>query len=137
MIFFRAGVPLQVQGGNCEEHADLTFVWLMQNTVGLTLNYAMGTDHAFIIVGDLKSEQLDDCIVVDPWTTASIVGRYGDGRAQDVKSYEVTGVQTGVGLAQLNQVLGESQQLIGQQDTGYSSDEEENYTERAKRAYPL
>ena len=137
-IFFRAGAPLTSHGGNCEEHADLTFVWLMRNTKGLVLNYAMGDDHAYIIIGDLKSQPLGECIVVDPWTTIAIVGPYKNGRAQDVKKYELTGALTGGDMTKYNDILKRSKEILSKNKpdvSAYTPDDEATYRNKASRAY--
>ncbi|MCP4582199.1 MAG: hypothetical protein GY839_11340 [candidate division Zixibacteria bacterium] len=92
-IAWRAGAAATTRSGNCEEHADLTFYWLLTNTKGLKLNYCCGEDHAYIAIGNPKD--LENCIVVDPWPFKFRVGKYGDVRCQECKSFEVSGIISG------------------------------------------
>lgn len=88
-IFARAAAAAKAEAGNCEEHADLTFVWLYENAPGLTLNYAGGEDHAYVIIGDPKDD--GTWLVVDPWPYVPRIGGYKVA-CQKVKQWEIVGV---------------------------------------------
>jgi hypothetical protein len=101
-VFYRAGAIEKAGGGNCQEHADLAFTWLHQNTEGLTISYAKGADHAFVIIGD--PDDRSTWVVVDPWPAIPRVGPYqgADGResrfvCQPFESWapDLRGIQTG------------------------------------------
>lgn len=60
------------QGGNCGEHAMIAFDFLRQTAASETVNRCDVTDldHAFVIVGDVASDEDDELVVCDPWPTA-------------------------------------------------------------------
>lgn len=136
LVVLRAAVPMAAEGGNCEEHADLTFYYLMTETRGLNINYACGKDHAYIIVGDPRASS-DTWFVIDPWTTKGVVGPYSDYHAQAQKSWELIDQRTGTNVEELRAIFAESREALGKVDTDYSSDEEEVFEERARGAYDL
>jgi outer membrane protein OmpA-like peptidoglycan-associated protein len=60
------------KGGNCGEHAQVAFDYLRLNAIGETINMAdkKGLDHAFVILGNVPSENDNQLAVADPWPTA-------------------------------------------------------------------
>lgn len=59
------------QGGNCGEHAQLGFEFLRATATGETINRCdvEGLDHAFVIMGEVKTESDSSLAVCDPWPT--------------------------------------------------------------------
>lgn len=60
-------------GGNCGEHAQIGYDYLCASLPGEIINQCdkEGLDHAFVIMGDLKSEADNSLAVCDPWPTAA------------------------------------------------------------------
>lgn len=60
------------KGGNCGEHAMIGFDYLRATAVGETINRVdvEGLDHAFVIMGEVKTESDASLAVCDPWPTA-------------------------------------------------------------------
>jgi hypothetical protein len=56
-------------GGNCGEHAWVAYHYLRLHAKGQPIQYSAktGLDHAFVIVGDVKSEKDNELVVSDPW----------------------------------------------------------------------
>ncbi|MBM4367545.1 MAG: DUF4157 domain-containing protein [Deltaproteobacteria bacterium] len=59
-------------GGNCGEHAQIAYDYLTVSLPGEIINQCdrQGLDHAFVIIGDVKSESDSALAVSDPWPTA-------------------------------------------------------------------
>ncbi|MEO8701051.1 MAG: hypothetical protein ABI867_13465 [Kofleriaceae bacterium] len=57
-------------GGNCGEHSWVAFHYLREHAVGQPINRVAPTyiDHAFVIIGDLKTDPDNAMAVSDPWT---------------------------------------------------------------------
>ncbi|MSQ03713.1 MAG: DUF4157 domain-containing protein [Myxococcales bacterium] len=60
-------------GGNCGEHAQIGYDYLCATTPGETISQCdkEGLDHAFVIMGDIKTEADNSLTVCDPWPTAA------------------------------------------------------------------
>lgn len=60
------------KGGNCGEHAMIGFDYLRATAAGETINRCdvEGLDHAFVIMGEVKTEGDGTLAVCDPWPTA-------------------------------------------------------------------
>jgi len=58
-------------GGNCGEHADIAYDYLSVAAVGQTITKAQqkGFDHAFVLIGNLDSDEDSAIAVSDPWPT--------------------------------------------------------------------
>lgn len=61
------------QGGNCGEHAQIAYDFLCASMPGEQISQCdkEGLDHAFVILGDTKSEADSSLAVSDPWPTAA------------------------------------------------------------------
>jgi hypothetical protein len=68
------------QGGNCDEHAQVALDYLRVNAVGETLNRVAvsGLDHAFLLIGDIKSDSDADLVACDPWPTKATATTWED-----------------------------------------------------------
>lgn len=60
------------RGGNCGEHAQVGFEFLRATATGETINRVdvEGLDHAFVMIGDTRTEDGASLVVCDPWPTA-------------------------------------------------------------------
>ncbi len=60
-------------GGNCGEHAQIGYDYLCATMPGETVSQCdkEGLDHAFVIMGDIKTEADNSLAVCDPWPTAA------------------------------------------------------------------
>lgn len=66
-------------GGNCGEHAMYAFDWLRMHVADPVNRVDVsGLDHAFILIGDLKSDTDTDIAVADPWPTAATAVLWAD-----------------------------------------------------------
>lgn len=67
-------------GGNCGEHSWVAYCYMREHGAGETINRVSPTyiDHAFAIVGDLKSDSDQDLAVSDPWTNAPVACLWED-----------------------------------------------------------
>lgn len=134
-IFARAAVPVKSGGGNCQEHADLTFMWLYENTTGLTLNYACGDDHAYVIIGDPNQE--NSWLVVDPWPNAARIGPYKVA-CQKVRTWEIKGVSDRNELQAAQQVYAQSlASLLPPETPAEDLPALGHYKQAAERAYDV
>jgi hypothetical protein len=66
---FEAAKADLAHGGNCGEHAWVAYHYLRLHAKGQQIQYSArsGLDHAFVILGDLKSDKDSDLAVSDPW----------------------------------------------------------------------
>ncbi len=66
---FTAAKADLAHGGNCGEHAWVAYHYLRLHAKGqpIQMSAKSGLDHAFVIMGDLKSEQDNELAVSDPW----------------------------------------------------------------------
>ncbi|MEC7947589.1 MAG: hypothetical protein VX265_08465, partial [Myxococcota bacterium] len=60
------------RGGNCGEHAQVGFEFLRATATGETINRVDvdGLDHAFVMIGDTRTEDGASLVICDPWPTA-------------------------------------------------------------------
>lgn len=56
-------------GGNCGEHAWVAYHYLRLHAKGEPIQYSAksGLDHAFVIIGNVRSEKDNEMVVSDPW----------------------------------------------------------------------
>ena len=61
-------------GGNCGEHAWVAYHYLREHAAGETINRVSPSyiDHAFVIIGDLKTEPDAELAVSDPWVNSPV-----------------------------------------------------------------
>jgi hypothetical protein len=73
------------KGGNCGEHAQVGFEYLRATATGETINRVdvEGLDHAFVMIGDAKTEDGASLVICDPWPTAPTACLWEDHFAHD------------------------------------------------------
>ena len=73
------------KGGNCGEHAQVGFDYLRATAVGQTINRVdvEGLDHAFVMIGEAKTEDDASLVICDPWPTAPTACLWEDHFAHD------------------------------------------------------
>ena len=85
-------------GGNCGEHAAVAFDWLRTNHSSETLNRVAHTmDHAFVLIGDMKTEGGDEIVACDPWPTNPTACLFEDhfGYTTDPEKLKTSNTMTG------------------------------------------
>ncbi len=71
-LAYSAAKAYVTKGGNCDEHARVTYDYLDAQGSGETINYTTSKlmKHAFVIMGDMSTETHQDLVVPDAWPTS-------------------------------------------------------------------
>ncbi len=86
---FHAAKTLIARGGNCGEHANLTFQYLRARYPGETIHLASHSmDHGFSLVGELDDIESSEMAVSDAWPTRGKAVLWEDFFAYDARPFD-------------------------------------------------